>query len=87
MKRLGFKVKGGKNSMPKAKRAQIAKIQALWVTLADAGVIRNRDPDAMQRWCKKLTRRERLQWADVQGLSNCIESLKALARRHDVDVD
>ena len=82
MKKLGFKVKGSKNSMPAAKQKQISKITALWISLSETGAIRNPSPAAMHRWCARISGKHRLEWADTAALSNCIESLKALEKRH-----
>ena len=61
------------------------KIQALWITLHKAGVIRDGSDKAMLSFVKRITRTDRLQWATDAQKSMVIEALKAMARREGVD--
>ena len=66
---------------------RIKKITALWCTLADAGVIRNRSEVAMQKYCARITNKAKLEWASGDDLNKCIESLKSIAHRERVKLD
>lgn len=63
------------------------KIVAMWITLADAGVIRNRSDAALQAYVKRLTRIGNLKWCLEADCYPVIESLKAMGKRNDVDFD
>lgn len=91
LKKLGFKprTKAGKSSQPRprtgtpapssrplAPDAQSQKIRALWLTLADAGVVRNRSEAALAAYVKRQTGVEALQWLGPAQASAVIESLK-----------
>lgn len=87
MKAKGFRPKPGRGSAANAarsKRGLIAKITALWCTLADAGVVRDRGEVAMVRWCARHTSVANLQWAAPADLVKCIESLKRWAQRERI---
>jgi len=63
---------------------RIKKITALWCTLADAGVVRNRSENAMHTFCSKQMKADKLQWASASDLNKCIEALKSMAHRKGV---
>lgn len=90
MKRNGFKPIRSKPSPESStdwRAARIAKITALWCTLADAGVVRERGEPAMVKWCARLTKKARLKWATSADLNQCIEGLKDWAQREGVKLD
>ncbi len=65
---------------------RIAKINALWCALADAEVVKNKSQASCEAWCKKYTKKDRLQWARSADLNQCIEQLKKWAKRAGVDL-
>ena len=64
------------SSRPLADDAQSQKIRALWLTLADAGMVRNRSEAALAAYVKRQTGVEALQWLQPAQASAVIESLK-----------
>lgn len=83
MRRKGFKPRAGGGDW---RQPRIEKITALWITLADAGVVRDRSETAMTRWCSRITRKTRLEWATSYELNACIEGLKEWAQRERVPI-
>ena len=69
------------------RKPRIKKITALWCTLSDAGVIRNRSETAMQKYCARITNKAKLEWASGNDLNKCIESLKSMAQRERVKLN
>lgn len=86
-KRLGFRPKRRPGREDDWRQPRIDKITAIWCTLADAGVVRDRSERAMLRWCAGLTRKARLEWASSADLNACIEALKSWAARERVPLD
>lgn len=84
MKRLGFTPKRRQPPKSDWRRPRIDKITAIWITLADAGVVRERSETAMRRWCAKQTGKARLEWCATEDLNRCIEALNDWARRERV---
>lgn len=78
LKARGFSVKPVKKagSVKPDSAPQSKKIRSLWLTLADAGLVRDSSEDALARWVKRETGVEALQWLDNQQASQCIEKLK-----------
>ncbi len=88
MKKLGFTpVRKSALSTSSWRQPRIKKITALWCTLADAGVVNHRSEEAMQAFCSKNMESDKLQWASAHDLNNCIEALKAIAKRKGVRLD
>lgn len=90
MKRKGFRPQAKTGSAANVvdwRQARVRKIIALWCALADAGVVHNRSEAAMVKWCARITRKARLQWATSPDLNACIEALKDWARRERVKID
>ena len=71
---------------PKYKEGYKRKIVALWITLHQKGVIRNGSDQALQAYVKGRTGRENLRFCDESDCYPVIESLKAIAERHGVDL-
>lgn len=76
-KRVGFK------AQPKADRprkladdAQSRKLRALWLDLADKGIVHNASEAALLAYVKRMTGSERLEWITSAQASRLIESLK-----------
>ncbi|MFL7904700.1 regulatory protein GemA [Azospirillum argentinense] len=65
---------------------QFAKLRALWITLADAGVIRDRSDAALEAFIRNRTGQDMGQ-LDVAGAARAIEALKAMARRKGVALE
>lgn len=93
MKRLGFKVKpkrnlnGAKPSHRKlADDAQSKKIRALWLTLHNAGVVRDPSEASLCAYVKRQTGIEDLHWLSTSQASKVIEGLKQWAKRKDVAI-
>jgi len=86
---LGWKVKRPKNSKisPQYSDPQMRKVVALWITLAKAGVIKNRSDLALQAYVKRMTKVTNLKWCSGYQLDQIIESLKAWGKRERVDFD
>ncbi len=89
-KAKGWKAKSSSKKSGKSPRyddAQHRKIVATWITLADAGVIRNRKDQALQKYVKRVTGVDNLKWCGVFECSALIESLKAMGKRNGVEFD
>lgn len=61
---------------------QARKARALWLRLADAGVVRNRSEEALQTYARRITGAT-LETATVKQLQTLIETLKRWIRRAD----
>lgn len=86
MKRAGFKPARTSQVARIAdwRKPRIAKLNALWCALADAGIVRDRSEAALTKFCARFTRTARLEWAGSAGLNQAIEALKDWARREGV---
>lgn len=69
------------------RKPRIGKLNALWLAMAAAGVVKDKSQDALERWCKRHHKKDRLQWASSTELNRCIEQLKAWASRCGVELD
>lgn len=88
MKEKGFKPTGStKRQATRWRKPRIDKITALWCALADAGVVRDRSEAAMLKWCARITRKARLEWANDNDFNACIEGLKSWAARERVKLE
>lgn len=66
---------------------QSKKIQALWITLHQAGKITNGNDAALLAFVKRLTKIDRLEWCSGHDKDKVIEALKSWAQREGVDLD
>ena len=66
---------------------RLKKITALWCTLADARVVRNKSEKAMHAFCANQMKSDKLQWASAGDLNKCIEALKSMAKREGVKLN
>jgi len=66
------------------KDAMLAKIEVLWKLLADAGVVHNPGPAALQRWAARVTGINKLQWLENGHKAQLIEALKQWCERERV---
>lgn len=83
LKTKGFnltKPKRGGDTDWRAKR--IGVIRQLWSELHQAAVVRDATEAAMQAYCKRITKKDRLEFATSKDLNNCIEALKAMQQRN-----
>lgn len=90
MKDSGFKPKAKRkltHDQPDWRSPRIAKLNAVWCALAEAGVVEDKSQVALERWCRRYTHKDRLQWAGSKELNTCIEQLKQWAARTNVQLD
>ncbi|MEA1988067.1 MAG: regulatory protein GemA [Pseudomonadota bacterium] len=86
LKELGWKPKSRKIG-PKARKpgtkSQGDKIRALWIEMADIGIIKNGSEDALRTYIKRMSKGkfEAPQFCDQDMASRIIESLKQWKRR------
>ncbi len=57
------------------------KARALWISLAQLGVVRNGSEQALEAFATRQLKVERLQWADQAQCFRLIEALKKMAER------
>jgi len=88
-----FQNKGWQPKPPtKARAKQLAsapqhkKIRALWLALADAGVVRDRGEPALRSYVRRQTGVSALQWLTPEQAGSVIESLKNWCQRERVEV-
>ncbi len=89
MRESGFKPKSKKTKFTHDKdwrKPRIAKLNAMWIKIADAGVVSDCSQDALETWCKRYHKKDRLQWVSAEELNTCIEMLKQWAGREGVKV-
>ncbi|PTS73820.1 hypothetical protein DBR17_17885 [Sphingomonas sp. HMWF008] len=82
--RLGFSPKPKAPGKPGARPADhpsARKARALWISLAQLGVVRNRDDSALEAFARRQLGVERLQWANQGHAYKLIEALKEMAER------
>jgi len=86
-RRLGWKPRTGMAPVSKGARrpadSPVAKkARALWLSLHQLGVVRDRSEKALEAFGKRQLGVERLQWADPSQGYRLIEALKAMAERN-----
>ena len=88
-KAKGWKAKASKDKghSPKYDNPQQRKVVAMWIHLADAKVIRNRNDFALQKYVKRVTGIDNLKWCSGSECFSLIESLKAMGKRKSVAFD
>ncbi|MDH4317916.1 MAG: regulatory protein GemA [Desulfobulbaceae bacterium] len=62
------------------------KIRALWLELANGGVVRNRSEKALLTFVKGQVKVERLEWASTAQKAQIIEALKDWGKREGVNL-
>ncbi|MBL4901082.1 regulatory protein GemA [Desulfocapsa sp. AH-315-G09] len=86
-KTLGWKPKRARNSSKRSKTSPIyedpmmRKVVALWITMADAKIVKNPANYAMQKYVKRMTGKDNLRWCDKNELRIIIEALKRWGER------
>lgn len=88
-KSRGVRFRRAKDSKtsPKYDDPQMRKVVAIWITMHKAGVVRNGSDLALQKYVKRVTGLDNLQWCTGHQLNVLIESLKDWAARTGVDLD
>ena len=82
LKRKGFKVRPNTtNKRPQAKDGKSRKIRSLWLSLRDAGVLRDSSEEALVNFVKGATGVAALQWLTGAQASQVIEQLKQWLQR------
>ena len=85
-----FKAKGWTPRVVAGRRAPVGKpvadpavrkARALWISLAQLGVVRDRRESALQAFAARQLKVERMEWADKARVYKLIEALKAMAER------
>lgn len=87
---LGWRVKRNKRkgpASPKYDEPMAGKVVALWITLAENGVVKNRGNLALQAYVKRMTGVDDLKWCTAGQLYTLIEGLKKWAKREKIDVE
>lgn len=74
--------RGALASSPMAKKAR-----AMWISLHQLGVVRDRSEAALEAFGRRQLGVEKLQWADQSQANLLIEALKAMAERAGWDQD
>ncbi len=69
------------------RKPRIAKLNAMWIAMARAGVVKDQAQVALELWAKSYHKKDRLQWCSSAELNTCIEQLKAWAKRLNVTLD
>lgn len=90
MKECGFRPKSKRkfsHDNPDWRAPRIDKLTAMWIAMAEAGVVGDKSRAALEHWCKRYHKKDRLQWASSKELNACIEQLKAWAKRNNVELD
>lgn len=81
MKRTGFKVRSKPQTRSLADDAQSKKIRALWLDMAEKGIVKNPSEAALATYVKRLTGVDRLEWLSTEQASSVIETLKKWQKR------
>ncbi|MDH1007390.1 regulatory protein GemA [Pseudomonas nicosulfuronedens] len=82
LKQKGFKVRPNKNTKrPPAADPQSRKIRSLWLTLRDAGALRDPSEEALLKFVHGMTEVDALQWLTTEQASLVIEALKKWVTR------
>ena len=84
LRALGFKPAARIGAVAGYKRKRVAKISAMWIQMADEGVVHNRSDAALIKFAARITHSARLEWADDAGLAGVINALQAMAAHHGV---
>lgn len=84
MKKKGFRIRPARKTgtgVPPDDHPQSRKIRALWLEMADAGIIRDRSERALALWVQRETGISALRWLSNEQASSVIEKLKKWQRR------
>lgn len=86
-RRLGWKPKAAALGRGAASDPQSKKVRALWLALAEAGVVRDKSEKALRSYVHRMTGRDDLRFCDPAEKWRLIESLKSWAVREGVEID
>jgi phage gp16-like protein len=91
MIRLGFKTKVKPQNSPqtrdKTDHDQIDKIRALWIDMGRRGIVRTPTEPALRRYCKRITKVDRVEWMSIDQCSAVIAGLNVMANGDSVVVN
>lgn len=82
LKKLGFTKTNANKGSPLPADPQSKKIRALWIAMADAGIVRNRSEAALEQYVKRITG-QNLKGCTVKQCQTVIETLKKWIDRID----
>lgn len=77
--------RGSSASMPQDPQSRM--VRALWIKLAQAGVVHDGSDRALNRFAKRMCNIEHLRWCNGQHKYRIIEALKEWANREGVNID
>lgn len=88
LRKKGFqpRLKGGAKVTP-MREARVAKLRAMWIALAEAGVVRDRSDAALTKFCARITKNARMEWLTTHQLNDCVNALRTWASREGVLVE
>lgn len=84
MKASGFKVRKTGGSRRQASEPLARKIRSLWLSLRDAGALRDASESALNHWVEGQTGVADLAWLSAAQSHQCIEQLKKWLARVEV---
>lgn len=64
-------------------KTQADKIRALWINMGRQGIVRNPAETALNRYVKRMTGVEHVEWLDVRQAGRVIEALKSWRAREE----
>jgi len=82
LRERGVKPGGSLGYNPQKLSAAARKVWSLWMALADVGIVRSRSSGALNRYIKRQTGVDRLEWLNSHQTGLVIESLKRWHERH-----
>ncbi len=82
LKEKGFKpAKGRAYRTPAKGRLDLPKIYALWALLQENGAVRDKSLSALDKYCRRMTGIDCVQWLDEKTAQKLIECLKQWFKR------
>ena len=69
---------------PKNRRPLQRKLTAMWIDMAQQGLIRDRSERALGRWCHRHTGKHSIDWLTDEEAARLVEALKAWRKRLEV---
>lgn len=82
LKEKGFKpAKSREYRKPLKGRLDLTKVYALWAELQELGVITERGLTSLDKYCKRMTGVDCVQWLDEMSAQKLIECLKQWVKR------
>lgn len=88
MKQKGFQPRQKKGAkVTEWREARLNKLRAMWIALAEAGVVRDRSDVALTKFCARITKNARMEWLTTHQLNDCVNALRTWAAREEVLVE